>query len=100
MPPPEAHFRLSLPILRQHGGYPDQELIRSVQFMLLVDQSAYSPWVRALRPADGVDGIFGPKTDQWVRAFQRKWDLKVDGVVGEQTWSEMLSRWTSLAAAG
>lgn len=54
--------------------------------------------MRALRPTDGVDVILGPKTDERVRAFQRKYDLKVDGIVGEQTWSELLSRWTSFKA--
>ena len=32
-----------------------------------------------------VDGIFGEKTDQAVRDFQERNDLKVDGIVGPQT---------------
>ncbi|MFI6495949.1 peptidoglycan-binding protein [Nonomuraea typhae] len=33
------------------------------------------------------DGIFGPRTDQVVRAFQDEHRLKVDGCVGKITWA-------------
>lgn len=33
-----------------------------------------------------VDGSFGPKTEQAVKAFQQKNHLKVDGIVGDSTW--------------
>lgn len=36
-----------------------------------------------------VDGIYGPKTEVAVRVFQKRYGLKVDGIVGENTWNVM-----------
>lgn len=43
-----------------------------------------------------VDGIFGPKTEAWVRGFQRAMaseipGFSVDGIVGPQTWRALVS---------
>jgi peptidoglycan hydrolase-like protein with peptidoglycan-binding domain len=36
-----------------------------------------------------VDGYFGPSTKQMVEIYQRNHGLKVDGLVGPQTWSSL-----------
>lgn len=35
------------------------------------------------------DGIFGPRTEAAVEAYQRDHDLQVDGIVGRQTWASL-----------
>lgn len=36
-----------------------------------------------------LDGIFGPRTEAAVRAFQRREGIEVDGIVGPQTWDRL-----------
>lgn len=68
---------VQVPILR-HGdksGY-----VRTMQVLL-----------NAYNGADLTeDGIFGPATDRAVRAYQRSRGLDVDGIVGAQTWAQLL----------
>ncbi|ARP71573.1 hypothetical protein LK07_19470 [Streptomyces pluripotens] len=50
-----------------------------------------------LDPADEngfVDGLFGPKTDSYVRRFQKANGLQVDGIVGPQTWQRLVQQTT------
>jgi N-acetyl-anhydromuramyl-L-alanine amidase AmpD len=39
--------------------------------------------------AGSADGIFGPKTEAGLRAFQRAHNLLADGIVGPKTWSKL-----------
>ncbi|MFD7840062.1 peptidoglycan-binding protein [Streptomyces sp. NPDC059761] len=50
-----------------------------------------------IAPADWngfIDGIFGTKTDDYVKEFQRQSHLDADGVVGPKTWEALISRTT------
>ena len=38
-----------------------------------------------------VDGKFGPTTERWVKQFQKDHGLPADGVVGYQTWLQILA---------
>jgi peptidoglycan hydrolase-like protein with peptidoglycan-binding domain len=38
-----------------------------------------------------VDGVYGPKTQSWVRAFQQAEGFKADGVVGALTWQALVT---------
>ena len=48
--------------------------------------------VKEIPPLD-VDGMFGPATENAVRAFQKYFGLNVDGVVGPVTWARLGSEY-------
>ncbi|MCY1140891.1 peptidoglycan-binding domain-containing protein [Actinoplanes sp. Pm04-4] len=97
---PQIQVKSNVRELRKNDDpVPDDE-VRAVQFMLAFVSGGYSPFDRALRPADGVDGRFGPKTDERVRRFQTKEKLEVDGIVGEETWTALLERWNNFQTVG
>jgi peptidoglycan hydrolase-like protein with peptidoglycan-binding domain len=41
-------------------------------------------------------GVFGPKTNDAIREFQRNNGLQVDGIVGRNTWKALLEQWVAL----
>ncbi len=44
----------------------------------------------AIPRISSVDGIFGPQTENAVRAFQRIFGLTVDGIIGKATWYRLV----------
>jgi len=70
------------------------------QLIVQVQQGNNGDAVRAIQSqingrGDGthiaIDGIFGPDTNDAVRAFQTLLGLSVDGIVGQQTWNYLVN---------
>jgi peptidoglycan hydrolase-like protein with peptidoglycan-binding domain len=71
------------------------------QLIIQVQQGSNGDAVRAVQSqihsrGDGasqitIDGIFGPVTNDAVRAFQTILGLAVDGIVGPQTWNHLVN---------
>lgn len=55
------------------------------QLQLMLNQRGGDPLLNQ-------DGVFGPATDASVRHYQGNENLTVDGVVGQQRWTSLLSR--------
>lgn len=74
---PEAAPTGEFPILRRGAR---GEAVRGLQSRL-----------RAIGVYDGeIDGIFGPGTEEAVKAAQNKFGLEADGIVGGATWGAIL----------
>ena len=67
--------------------------VRQLQFMLRV----LSEYVDAIPPVTQ-DGIFGPRTQEAVIAFQRYVGLTPDGIVGPATWTALYDRASAIAS--
>jgi len=50
----------------------------------------------AIPKIPAVDGIFGPRTEATVRAFQQIFGLTPDGIVGPATWYEIVRLYTAV----
>lgn len=59
------------------------EQVRNLQRLLIAQGYSCGP--------DGADGDFGGNTDAAVRTFQRAENLEVDGIVGHDTWTALLT---------
>ena len=65
--------------------------VEQLQFWL----NTISQYVASI-PSVSVDGSFGSRTAAAVRAFQRRYGLAVDGVVGEATWNAIYAQFFSI----
>ena len=59
------------------------------------DRGAYVNYLQKklesyLIPVGGIDGVFGPATQNAVTVFQKENGLKVDGIVGNNTWQSLM----------
>jgi peptidoglycan hydrolase-like protein with peptidoglycan-binding domain len=83
---------LTLPVLRRGD---ESLVVRRLQQMLndFVGHGEEGSHVVPL----AVDGKFGAKTEEGVKTFQggEAGTLKVDGVVGQATWTKLLRMWLS-----
>jgi hypothetical protein len=76
---------MGLPLIDCRPGRPTTDRgpwVRKVQGLLVAHLTAVMP----------IDGIVGPMTHAAVLAFQRGEGLAVDGLVGSQTWTALLTR--------
>lgn len=74
--PEEEKPIITYPTLRRGSK---GELVTQLQDLLSKDGSTLQ-----------IDGIFGIGTQSAVKAFQKKHNLKVDGIVGPKTWAELI----------
>jgi len=52
----------------------------------------------AIPKIPNVDGIFGPRTEATVKAFQQIWGLNDDGIVGPATWYSIVRLYTAVTS--
>jgi peptidoglycan hydrolase-like protein with peptidoglycan-binding domain len=76
---------LNLPVLKKGSEPPSGPWVVKRLQLMLNDRGGF--------PALVVDGAFGPLTETAVKHYQQNENLTVDGVVGKQTWTSLLSRW-------
>lgn len=55
-------------------------------------------WLSLHGASVAVDGVFGPATEEAVRRFQTRHDLRVDGVVGKHTYAALVAPMTAALA--
>src|SRR5947199_811955 len=72
----EQNMALTWPLVQEGSSGED---VRSVQYLVTAQGHAVT-----------VDGIFGPQTKGAVQAFQAAHGLATDGIVGNQTWPQLI----------
>jgi len=88
----DVQVTLGLPTLRK-GSAPSTGPTVVERLQLMLNQRGGSP--RLVE-----DGVFGPATEASVKRYQQNENLAVDGIVGKQTWTSLLSRWLLQSAPG
>ena len=89
--PPAAEEYPGTPLRRGSRG----ENVRSIQNWLNALAAVY-PDI----PSVNADGVFGPLTENAVLAFQARFGLAADGVVGRVTRNRLYTEWQNLVAEG
>ena len=85
---PDGSWNLGSSVLKQ--GSTGSE-VEQLQFWL----STLAQYESSI-PSVTVDGVYGSGTAAAVRAFQRRYGLTVDGIVGLTTWTELYSQFRSI----
>ena len=71
------------------------ETANSLPTLRIGSQGEYVSYLQSILNYYGyaiaVDGIFGKKTEDAVKKFQKSRNLKVDGIVGPKTWNALLA---------
>ena len=80
-----AQVTVGLPVLKT-GSMPESgpTVVKHLQLMLNE---------RGGHPVLVEDGVFGSTTETSVKHYQQNENLTVDGIVGKQTWTSLLSKW-------
>ena len=76
---------LDLPVLKT-GSVPETGPTVVKHLQLMLNQRGGFPILIE-------DGEFGSSTEASVKHYQQNENLTVDGVVGKQTWTSLLSKW-------
>ena len=85
---PDGSWNLGSSVLKQ--GSTGSE-VEQMQFWL----STLAQYESSI-PSVTVDGVYGSGTAAAVRAFQRRYGLTVDGIVGHTTWTELYDQFRSI----
>jgi peptidoglycan hydrolase-like protein with peptidoglycan-binding domain len=89
-----AGQRSDLPVLRLGSKGDD---VTKVQKVLKFSQEAKDYFNSNGYYFGEIDGNFGAKTEVAVKAFQKDKKIPVDGVIGQQTWTELMSLATEIS---
>jgi peptidoglycan hydrolase-like protein with peptidoglycan-binding domain len=81
----KVQVTLGLPLLKT-GSAPETGPTAVKHLQLMLNE-------RGGFPVLAEDGVFGATTETSVKHYQQNENLTVDGIVGKQTWTSLLSKW-------